>query len=63
MKADKRRRMIETCDMIADDAEKDVHRYEGMPFTGKTLAEITGEQNAAIHALAKMVKAILEDIG
>ena len=37
---------------IAADAEADTKRYDGMPFTGKTMAMITGEQNAMIQALA-----------
>ena len=41
--------------MIAEDAVADVERYEGMPFTGGTLAMITGEQNAMIQALAEAV--------
>jgi hypothetical protein len=46
---------------IAMDAERDVHRFEGQPFTGKTVAEYMGCQAAAIQALAEIVESLLPD--
>jgi hypothetical protein len=45
--------------MIAADAEADVHRFEGLPFTGKTVAEYMGCQAAAIQRLAQIVEQLL----
>ena len=44
---------------IALDAERDVQRFEGQPFTGKTVAEYMGCQAAAIKALAEIVATLL----
>lgn len=52
-------RLREILRMIADDAEADVHRFEGQPFTGKTVAEYMGCQAAAIKALAQVLEQLL----
>jgi hypothetical protein len=44
---------------IALDVERDVHRFEGQPFTGKTVGEYMGCQAAAIKALAEIVATLL----
>ena len=44
---------------IVKGAEADIDRYEGMPFTGKTVALIHGEQNAMIATLAKIMETLL----
>lgn len=53
---DRRRWVLEE---IARDAEADVHRFEGRPFTGKTVAEYMACQAAAIVALAEVVATLL----
>jgi hypothetical protein len=55
---DKRREVL---DMIIADSEADVTRFEGMPFTGKTVAEYMGCQAAMIQSLAKIVKTFIPD--
>lgn len=47
------------CQEIARDAEADVHRFEGAPFDGRTVAEYLGGQSALIAALAKVVESLL----
>ena len=54
-------RMIEVCEMIAEDMKNDAKDFDGKPFTGKTVAEYNGNQGAAIAALARMIKALLEN--
>lgn len=51
--------MRNTLRMIASDAIADVYRFEGQPFTGKTVAEYMGCQGAAIQALARVVERLL----
>ena len=46
---------------IMKDAEADIDRYEGMPFTGKAAAMIHGEQNAMIAALANIMETLLPE--
>ena len=52
---------ISTCEMIAIDMKNDAVKFDGQPFNGKTVAEYFGNQGAAISALAKILKSILED--
>lgn len=52
--------MIELCDMIEGDMERDAKNFDGQPFTGKTVAEYFGFQGAAISALARVVKELAE---
>lgn len=47
------------CREIAADARRDVHDFEGRPFTGRTVAEYMGLQAALIAALAKVVESLL----
>jgi hypothetical protein len=47
------------CREIASDARRDVHDFEGRPFTGRTVAEYMGLQAALIAALAKVVESLL----
>lgn len=63
MTSAERDRMREVAQAIATDAEQDVNRFEGQPFTGRTVAEYFGCQAAAIAALAKIVDRILEQGG
>lgn len=53
---DRRRWVLEE---IQRDAEADVARFEGQPFTGRTVAEYMGCQAAAIAALAGVVATLL----
>ena len=46
---------------IQRDAKRDVERFEGAPFTGKTVAEYMGCHAAAIAALARVVATLLPD--
>ena len=59
---DRLARLVDICEMIEQDAEKDVTRYEGMPFDGKTVAAYQGEQNAMTQALAKGLKLVAQEI-
>lgn len=44
-----------TCAAIQQDMVRDVHRDEGAPFNGETVARALGEIRAAVHALAGML--------
>lgn len=55
------KRMRKVCQDIAADMEADVTRFDGQPFTGRTVAEYMANQGAAIQSLAKMIDAILEE--
>jgi hypothetical protein len=52
---------IQILSEIAADMEKDAAKFDGKPFTGKTVAEYIGCQGAAIAALADIVRSILEE--
>ena len=58
LKSDKR---IEVLKTIAEDMKADAERFDGQPFTGKTVGEYMGYQGAAIAALANIIRSILED--
>jgi len=47
--------------MIAEDMKNDAASFDGKPFNGKTVAEYFGNHGAAIAALAKIVKSIVEE--
>lgn len=47
-------------EMIATDMRNDAKKFDGQPFTGRTVAQYFGKQGAAIAALANIVKSILE---
>lgn len=42
----------ERLEMIRQDCKDDAARYDGLPFTGRTMAPILGEHLAMIDALA-----------
>ena len=48
-------------EMIAQDQADDAKNFEGQPFTGRTVAEYFGNQGAAIAALAKIIKSLIEE--
>ena len=48
-------------EMIAQDQADDAKNFEGQPFTGRTVAEYFGNQGAAIAALAKIIKKLIEE--
>ena len=52
---------IKILDMISADMKNDAEKFDGRPFNGKTVAEYFGNQGAAIAALARIMKSILED--
>lgn len=52
---------IEVLDMIAKDMEDDATKFDGQPFDGKTVAQYFGKQGAAISALAKIIKKMIEE--
>ncbi len=56
------KRFVPVLTDIANDAEADVIVYDGMPFTGKTLSKITGEQNAMIKAISMCLLGIIEEL-
>lgn len=56
-------KIIGTLDMIAQDMKDDAERFDGQVFNGRTVAEYFGNQGAAIAALAKIIKAIVEAKG
>jgi hypothetical protein len=53
-------KLINTLNMIAEDMAEDAAKFDGKPFTGRTVAEYFGNQGAAITALAGIIKTILE---
>jgi hypothetical protein len=53
-------RKIEILETIAEDMRNDAAYYEGRDFTGKNVATYFGKQGAAIAALARIVKSIME---
>ena len=55
-----RERKIEILKDIAEDMKNDAIRFDGQPFTGKTVAQYFGYQGAAIAALADILRSILE---
>ena len=54
-------KIIKVLEMIAQDQQDDATAFEGKPFTGRTVAEYFGNQGAAIAALARIVKALVEN--
>ena len=57
---DKRIKILE---MIAENMENDATKFDGQPFTGKTVGTYFGNHGAAIAALADVVKSILRKEG
>ena len=58
MKENKQTKVLE---MIVTDMKNDAEKFDGRPFNGKTVAAYFGNQGAAIAALAKIIKLILEE--
>ena len=56
-----KKRVREVLKMIAQDQEDDAIKFDGQPFTGKTVAEYLGNLGAAIAALADILNEMLED--
>ena len=52
---------ISVLEMIAQDMADDAAKFDGQPFTGRTVAEYFGYQGAAIASLAEIIKTILEE--
>ena len=61
MKKENKEKIIKAMEMVAEDVENDAREFDGKPFTGRTVAEYMGNHGAAIGAVAKAIKAILED--
>lgn len=59
MNDEQKTKIIERLQTIATDMENDAKRFDGMPFTGKTVAEYFGNHGAAISALALTIKEII----
>lgn len=55
-----RDRVVKVLEMIAQDMEDDANNFDGKPFNGRTVAEYFGNQGAAIAALAKIIKSLIE---
>ena len=53
---------INTLKLIAEDMKRDAKEFDGKPFNGKTVAAYFGYQGAAIAALAKTLKLVIESI-
>lgn len=58
-----REKQIKVLEMIAADMKSDAEKFDGRPFNGKTVGTYFGHQGAAIAALAKAIKSILEKEG
>ena len=54
-------RAIKILEMIDQDMRDDAKNFDGMPFTGKTVATYFGYQGAAIAKLASIIKSILDE--
>jgi len=50
---------IKILNMIAEDMKSDAEKFDGQPFTGKTVAEYFGNQGAAIAALANILISLI----
>ena len=46
---------------ITADMKADATKFDGQPFTGRTVAEYFGNHGAAIAALADIVKTLIPD--
>lgn len=55
------KRLIEICESVSSDMEKDAKEFDGKPFDGKTVATYFGNQGAAISALSNIIKEILKE--
>lgn len=57
-----KKRVIEVMDLVAQDAENDVHEMEGKPFTGRAVSVQFGNVGAMLKTLANAVKALVEEL-
>lgn len=55
-------RRLEVLDTIQADMKKDAERFDGQPFTGKTMAEYNGYQGAAISSLAEILVTVMKEL-
>lgn len=56
-----KKKTIEILEAIEKDMRDDAAKFDGQPFNGKVVAEYFGCQGAAIAALARIIKSILEE--
>ncbi len=54
---------IKVLDLIAEDMKNDAASFDGKPFNGRIVAEYLGNHGAAIAALAKILKSMVEERG
>lgn len=54
-------KLVQICEQVADDMEKDAREFDGKPFDGKTVATYFGYQGAAIAALSKVVQEVIKN--
>jgi hypothetical protein len=55
------KRALEVCKDIVADMASDATKFDGQPFTGRTVAEYFGTQGAAIAALAQILERHLQE--
>lgn len=56
------KRLIEICEQVAADTKDDATKFDGQPFTGRTVAEYMGYHGAAISALANVLKEVISSL-
>jgi hypothetical protein len=52
---------IKILNMVITDVKRDAEHFDGKPFNGKNVAEYFGNHGAAITAIAKILKSILDE--
>lgn len=60
-KENKLKRISEVMGLVSHDMENDVKNFEGKPFNGRTLGEAHGQLCAAVQAVAKALKQIVDE--
>lgn len=55
-------KLISICEDISKDTENDAKEFDGKIFNGRTVGEYFGNQGAAIKALSKIIKEILNEL-
>ena len=55
-------RIIKVLETIQTDMKDDARRFDGQPFTGKTMAEYNGYLGAAISGLAEIITIIVKEL-
>jgi hypothetical protein len=61
MEKEKIDKIIKVMDMVSEDMSNDAKNFEGKEFNGRNVAVYFGNQGAAISAVARALKSILED--